>query len=546
MSEAPNWTRRQWLLAGSAGALLSRLSLSPYLARPIVPKGSHIWATDPTDVKALALRAVDVARSAGATYADVRLTRTEVQSFAFGTSLQPEQEMLAIGVRALKNGYWGFAASARWDVDEAVQLAHDAVEQAKTNALGTPREVDLGSYPTVQGSWATPVRIDPFKVPIEEKIDLMRSWLEFADRFRPGVSGDRPSTSMSFVRQEHILATTEGTYCTQTLYNSSGSFGIMVGPTDWRDQGTERVEAKGLLTAGMGWEMFLDAELRDQIPEMVESGKELRKLRRRTVSPGRYDVVFDGAMMAAMLDATIGTASELGLAMGHEANRGGTSYLAHPLELLGTYRAGAPLITVTGNRSANTQLATVKWDGEGVEPDDFTIVKDGILVDYQTTRESATWLAQYYTKNQLPIRSHGCAWADSAQSITTQCHPNLALLPATTDTGLDELISNVKNGIAILGGHVSMDFQANTGVGSRDGSMREIVDGKLGYAIANGSFRFNAPELWNSVSALAGAKSVEAIPVITALSESQKMTGHTVSAPAAIVDNVVIVDQRGG
>ena len=145
----------------------------------------------------LALRAVDAARTAGATYADVRLTRTISEHFYTSVGMDHwggilnddphsyayygngtadwDSEALAVGVRVLVNGYWGFAASPYWTADEMVRLARKAVTQATANAMGTARHVELGMIPNATGSWIMP-GIDPFSVPIEEKIDFLRGW----------------------------------------------------------------------------------------------------------------------------------------------------------------------------------------------------------------------------------------------------------------------------------------------------------------------------------------------------------------------------------
>jgi TldD protein len=370
----------------------------------------------------------------------------------------------------------------------------------------------------------------------------MRSWLEFADQYRSGVGSDPTTSTMSFKRQLHVLATTEGTYCTQTLYETEGAFGIVVGPTDWRDRGEARVRAKGLGAAGKGWEMFLDAQLRDQTPRMVALGDELRRLPTKHAELGRFDLVLDGGTMASLLDGTIGTASQLDRAFGYEANDNGTSYLAPPLDMVGTFQAASPLVTILANRSAPTQLATVKWDDDGVEPDDFTLIKNGVLVDYQTTRESASWLAPYYQKQGLSVRSHGCAWADSAMSLTMQHTPNLVLVPESAPVGLDDMIANIKRGLIVLQGHTSMDFQASNGTGPGDGYVREIRNGKLGAIMHNAEFVFTSLDVWKNVVTLGGVSTVEAIPATSGKGQPGQTTAHTVSAPAAIVRDVTIVD----
>ena len=80
--------------------------------------------------------ALDAARSAGAQYADVRISRNRVQSIntrerrVQGLS---DNETFGFGVRTLVNGAWGFAASSDLTRDEVARVARQAAAQAKAN-----------------------------------------------------------------------------------------------------------------------------------------------------------------------------------------------------------------------------------------------------------------------------------------------------------------------------------------------------------------------------------------------------------------------------
>src|SRR6188472_3982995 len=183
-------TRRELLQAGAQAATLALLPHSlgarPRLVdlgggapRPVPP------ITDP-EVKALALRAVEASRAAGASYADVRLTHTYLCDPArpdgqlhpaadYGKALWATDERMHVGVRALVNGYWGFASSGIWTPDEMARLAKASVAQAKTNALGKPRSVELAPVPPVaDGHWETPVKFDPFAIDPAEMYDVFQ------------------------------------------------------------------------------------------------------------------------------------------------------------------------------------------------------------------------------------------------------------------------------------------------------------------------------------------------------------------------------------
>src|SRR5690606_40839747 len=55
-------------------------------------------------------------------------------------------------------------------------------------------------------------------------------------------------------------------------------------------------------------------------------------------------------------------------------------------------------LSVRANRTERGGAGTVRWDDEGVETGHFALVEAGILRDFQTTRESATWLADRYVE----------------------------------------------------------------------------------------------------------------------------------------------------
>ena len=198
-SPQPSWTRRDWLARNSAAILVAshpalwsgsnrtqnglgagrtngRIKVDAELAARVA---SHAELMGPDQMEALAKSAVEAARTAGAKYADARLTREVQHHYEFVNrdgDITGDMETIGLGVRVLVDGYWGFSASPVWDTDEAVRLAREAVSQARVNAKGTARTAELGQYPVVTGRWSTPIGIDPFTVTIEEKQDYMEYW----------------------------------------------------------------------------------------------------------------------------------------------------------------------------------------------------------------------------------------------------------------------------------------------------------------------------------------------------------------------------------
>jgi len=526
------------LKAGVGATLLSgvprwaqakALGIAPEMPLPI---------TDPW-IKELALRAVEAARSAGAMYADVRLTHTRGRGFSpFPTSVG-DSERLSVGVRALVDGYWGFAASPIWQPDEMARLGREAVNQAKVMAMGPRRQIDLASVPVVHDEhWTMPVEIDPFEVSPFEVTDFLMGLRHFVKGFSGFKPGDYQPLA-HFQVQEKAFASSEGAYYTQRVYRSLGELKIGY------EGGARKVGGAldTLTPAGLGWELFTGQAIREQIRQLMEELKEDASLPLKPVEVGRYEVVCDAQTVATLADRTLGTATQLDRALGFEANASGTSYLNAPLEMLGRFEVGSPLLTLTANRSERGGAATVAWDDEGVRPDEFTLVREGTLEDFQTTRESAAWLVDSSTKANREIRSHGCAAAPSAINVPMLHTPNLRVEPGSEALDFDGAVASLEEGIAIRHMGVDMDFQGLNGLG-QSSRVYEIKDGKRVAMIQGAGFLFRAPELWKGLVALGGEESVRRYGLGSSKGEPAQSVFHSVSAPPAVFEEFTVIDPK--
>jgi TldD protein len=489
---------------------------------------------DDPRTKELLLRAIDAAKQAGAQYADARLSysrrRDCLDLF--------EEEELGIGVRSLVNGYWGFASGPVCTADGAVRVGRESALQAKVNDLGKARTVDLGMIPPVHdGNWTTPIEIDPFEVPLEEIRDWVLGLLNYAnDMIRAKDPEGYASGALVIRKQQQAFVSSEGSYYTQTRYATTAAFGIA-----YKGLGDS---VPGLGMAGKGWELMYNAPVREWLPKAMARIEADLTLPLKPLDVGRYDVAFGPVAMASILSGTIGAATQIDRAIGYEANAGGTSYLGpNPMDVLGTAIA-SPLITVVADRSTPAALATVQWDDEGVEPQPFTLVQDGVLVDYQTTREQAAWLAPYYQKRGIAVQSHGCANTTSALDWTMQHTPNLTLVPGKTDVDFDGIVTSLDKGVAIGGANVDMDQQHLNGLGMFGGAY-EVRRGRRTARLRGGagSFLFRAPEFWKSLSAIGGSRSVgDPMGGVSVKGEPEQTSWFTVRAVPALAHNIAMIN----
>jgi TldD protein len=199
--------------------------------------------------------------------------------------------------------------------------------------------------------------------------------------------------------------------------------------------------------------------------------------------------------------------TELDRALGFEANYAGTSFIAPPKDVLGKLRIGTDLLNIVGDREQKGSLGAIGWDDEAVKPVTFDIIKNGMFVDYQTTREQATMMADYYRSVGKPVRSYGCSYAQSWADVQFQRMPNVSMVPGTNDDTWESMIAKMDKGIAIVGdGSFSIDQQRYNGQFAGQ-VFYEVKGGKIVGQLKDVAYQFRTPEFWKSLKAIGGPRS---------------------------------------
>ncbi|HEY2064446.1 MAG TPA: TldD/PmbA family protein [Gemmatimonadaceae bacterium] len=497
-------SRREFVKTTStAAAMLAGLAAVPSSARAaLLQQGATLDLSDP-DLKPLAQLGLDAARSAGASYADIRFNRNRTQAlFTREQRVQGlvDNETLGFGIRALVNGAWGFAASRDITRDEIARVARQAAAQARANSLTLVRPVVLAPATAVKdGVWRTPIEIDPFSVSVEDKVGLLlaanAAALKQGARF--------VNSNMFFLREEKTFASTDGSYIVQTIYRAQPSVTVTAVAPDQSDFQTR--QSNEIAPMGRGYEHVRDAKLVENAPRWASEA--VQKLSAKPVDVGRYDLVLHPSHLWLTIHESVAHPTELDRALGYEANYAGTSFVAPPAAVLGKLKYGSALMNIRGDRTQPGSLSAVGWDDEGVKPESFDIIKNGLFVDYQTTREQAPFLADYYRAAGRPVRSHGCSYSQSWADVQFQRMPNVSLLPGDKEQGWDDLIAATDRGIAIVGdGSFSIDQQRyNAQFGGQ--LFYEIRGGKIVGMLKDVAYQMRTPEFWGSLDMLGGRKS---------------------------------------
>jgi TldD protein len=448
--------------------------------------------------------ALDAARSAGAQYADVRISRNRNQSInTRERRVQGVQdnETFGFGVRTLVGGAWGFAASSDLTRDEVARIARQAAAQASANRAALVKPVVLAPAPaTRDGTWRSPIKTDPFDVAIEEKVALLLSANEAALK----VKGSRfVNSSMFFLREEKTYANTDGSFTVQTIYRTSPNMTVTAVSPDFSD--FQSRQSTDIAPVGRGYEHVIDSKLIENAPRWAEEA--VQKLSSKPVEVGRYDLVLHPTHLGLTIHESIAHPTELDRVYGYEANYAGTSFVTPPEKMLGKFRYGPEFMNIQGDRMQEGSLGAVGWDDEGVQPETFLIIKNGIVNDYQTTREQAMWLEWWYKQQNRPTRSHGCSYSQSWSNVQFQRMPNVSLLPGEQNLKWEDLIAATDRGIAIVGdGSFSIDQQRyNAQFGGQ--LFYEIRGGKITGMLKDVAYQMRTPEFWNAMDMIGGKDS---------------------------------------
>jgi len=442
---------------------------------------------------ALADTALNAARQAGASYADLRIhaITTEAVQLRDG-SLENAvlDHEIGLAVRVIVDGTWGFASHAELSPDAAAETARRAVRVATTLAPLNAERIELAPEPVYgDATWVSDYRVDPFGVPLTDKIAVLE---DYSGRLLAADGVDHVTAWLHAAKEQTFYADTFGSSITQqrvrvlpvldavTVDAAAGSFETMrtLAPPTAR-----------------GWEAVAGDDEWDWSGELAVLPTLLaEKVKAPSVVAGPTDLVIDPSNLWLTIHESIGHATEYDRAIGYEAAYAGTSF-ATP-DKLGRMAYGSAVMNVTADRTVEHGLATVGYDDEGVRAQSWDLVRDGLFVGYQLDRVFAPRLGV--------ARSNGCSYADSAHHVPIQRMANVSLQPAPEDISTDDLIARVSDGLYIVGDKSwSIDMQRYNFQFTGQRFFR-IRDGKLDGQVRDVAYQATTTDFWGAMEAVGG------------------------------------------
>ncbi len=441
-------------------------------------------------MKDLALSALDAVTGRGVTYADVRAieTREEELSTKNGKAGHvSSSESMGVGIRVLANGCWGFAATDDLSKPGVQAAATLALEIARSGALAKKHDVVLAPENKYEATWVSPIRIDPFRVPVEQRLAVLLA-VDAELRHSPAIN--LAEASMHFERKRQVFVSSLGSAIDQTRYLS----GAGLAATCFKDGDIQKrsfPNSFGGQYQLKGYELVEELNLQAHAPRIAEEAEALHSADQ--CPEGETNLILDSSQLGLQIHESIGHPIELDRVLGSEANYAGMSFLT--LDQLGRLRYGSDIVNVVcdARLEHGPGLGTFAFDDEGVPAQCVDIIRGGQFVGYMTSRETAAAVGE--------TRSNGCMRADGWGRLPLIRMNNVSLLPG--EQSLDEVF-DVDHGIYMeTNKSWSIDdkrynFQFGCEIGW------EIRNGKRVRMLKNPSYSGISTEFWNACSAIAG------------------------------------------
>ena len=439
----------------------------------------------------LIARAVAAALEAGASYADARFTSQEdeevrvkngaVESLRAGSAQ-------GVGVRALADGAWGFAATStltRAAVEEAARLA---VRIARASAATQQTPVALAPVEPAAGRFPAVFAEDPFEVPLAERVDLLLD----CDRLM-AEAGTVPLREgfLEVTREKKYFESSEGAQIYQERVETGAGIECTAVALDGSEtQVRSYPSSHGGQTAQRGWEVVRELDLPGHAEQIA---REAEALLSAPCCPATVtDVILESSQLALQLHESCGHPIELDRVLGTEASFAGTSFLTP--DKLGNFRYGSDHVNINADATLPGGLGSFPYDDEGVPGQRTQIVREGMFTGYLSSRETAPVIGR---------TSSGAMRADGYNRVPLIRMTNINLEPG--DWTLEELISETKRGLYLCTNSCwsiddkRLNFQFGTEAAYR------IEDGDLGELLKNATYTGNTPDFWGGCDAICSA-----------------------------------------
>jgi len=424
----------------------------------------------------------------GASYADIRIGEIFDENLTVKNGVPEEVNVLqsrGFGVRVIVKGGWGFAGSVELSREEAKEVARRAVKIATASSKLKKKAAKMVPAETRKAKYSTPMKKDPFKIPVEDKIEVLMQ----AERTLAKQSSLIKTSQAHFraFRENKFFLSTEGAEVTQQIMWCGGGMSCVALRNGEAQRRSYPSSFRGNCGTS-GYEFFESLKI---VEHAKDTGREAVKLLdAEKCPPKETDLILYGDQLALQIHESCGHPTELDRALGTEADYAGTSFLTP--DNLGKLRYGSKHVNIVADATVRGGLGTFGYDDEGTPARQVHLIKEGLFVGYQTSRETAA---------ELGLRkSSGGMRADSPLALPIIRMTNINLLPGGWKA--EDIIEDTRGGVLMLTNRSwsiddrRLNFQFGTEIAW------EIKNGSRGKMIKYPTYTGITPQFWGSCDAV--------------------------------------------
>jgi TldD protein len=393
-----------------------------------------------------------------------------------------------VGIRVLGARTWGFACTADMSEGGLLAAAGRALSIARASGAVARAPVVFPEQPAQRGTYETPLAVDPFTIPVEDKLAALDAPVR---ALRAGDARLKSAEAwMDWTRQHKRLLTTEGTDLAQAFtYGACGMHVFALG-----DDGTSQRRSYPTWQGGDGfqggWERVQSLDL------MGHSDRVKDEVLALLVAPpcpaGTRTLLLESSQVALQIHESCGHPAELDRALGSEISLAGGSFMQPTM--LGRLRYGSPLVTIVADSTSAGGNGTFGWDDEGVPAGKRALVEQGLFVDYLSSRETAAALGRASTGT---MRAEGWNRSPLIRMV------NVSLEPGRSG-GLDDLVADTDDGVLMATDKswsiddIRLDFQFSCEIAW------EVKHGKRTRILRDPFYTGITPRFWGACDAVCG------------------------------------------
>ena len=360
-------------------------------------------------------QAVRAMQDQGAEFCDARyqaIDRTFIVMVDGGVRTIDNGRLEGVSLRSRINGSWGYAST----VDLGNESVLDAGMRSVVNAKhGTARGKKIPERKANRSKVPAPVKIHPNKVPIEEKVAVIK------DLDRAQKIDDRIVNVNSIYREEvknNLLLSSFG----DSLQWEEVRARLAVQPVAHEGDRTEYYF--DLIDGTKGFEMIKDADIGALGKHAAEEAVKMLKAKK---APSGLQTVISDPMISGLLAHEV---------MGHASEADEVVKKRSFLSGVVGKQVASPLITMVDDGTVAGAHGSIPFDDEGTPSSRTTIIKEGVYQGYMHSLETAAEMGVRPTGNGRAQDFGHRVWVRMTNTFFEQ-----------GDATLEEMLEDVKFGV---------------------------------------------------------------------------------------------------